>query len=147
MKLITRQEIAEVAGEVGTLFRLGADGAGVFRNGGVGRAISIDLLAQSIAALEEVAGERPDLIACSSLLCTRIAQLYGRGAYYVREVWIGGKERRLPAGYEALAYRYGSEVIPILSTRACVSEDGVLLINFRRPNAAYCGVIADVGGY
>jgi len=147
MKLITREEIADVAGEVATLFRLGADGAGVFRNGGLSRAISMELLARSISGLSEAAGERPDLVACSGFLCTRIAQLYGAHACWVREVWIGGKERRLQAGYEALAYRYGSEVIPILSTTACVSEDGVLLINYRKPNAAYCGVIADVGGY
>ncbi len=86
--------------------------ANVLLNGGVGRALSFDIMRDMRKAIYDACGEMPDLIMCDSSQHEAYGKLFADKRRYVQEVTIRGQKIVLDGGYKALEF----DGIPIIAS-------------------------------
>ena len=84
----------------------------VILNGGVPRALTLDLMRDMRKAIYDACGEMPDLIMCDSGQHEAYGKLFGDARRYVQEVTIRGQKIVLDGGYRALEF----DGIPIIAS-------------------------------
>ncbi len=98
----------------------------VVSNGGVGRALTFDLMRDTRRKIYIASGLKPDLIVTTPELHEKYGQLFGQFRRYVTEIRLRGTAITLDGGYQMLEF----DGIPILEDVDCPTGD-MLFLNTR----------------
>ena len=97
-------------------------------NGGVGRALSFDLMRDMSDAIYQASGENVDLILCPPDLWSKYGKLFNDGRRWTQDVTIRGQRITLQGGHKALDFDgipvvrdvdHTADSMTFLSTRHC----------------------------
>lgn len=95
-------------------------------NGGVGRALSFQLMRDARKAIYDASGEMPDLIVCDSSQHENYGLLFGQQRRWVDEINLRGGTMKLDGGYKALEF----DGIPVIADVHCPAGK-MLFLNTR----------------
>ncbi len=98
----------------------------VMENGGVGRALTFDLMREMRRRIYSASGLKPDLIVTTPELHEKYGKLFGQQRRYVQEVRLRGQTISLDGGYQMLEF----DGIPVLEDVDCTAES-MLFLNTR----------------
>lgn len=76
----------------------------VVANGGVGRALTFDLMREMRRTIYEASGEKPDLILCDARVHQKYGTLFGNERRYQQDVRLRGGVIQLDGGYQVLEF-------------------------------------------
>lgn len=95
----------------------------VMSNGGVGRALTFDLMREMRRRIYVSSGLKPDLIVTTPELHEKYGKLFGQQRRYVTEIRMRGQNILLDGGYQMLEF----DGIPVLEDNDCVAGDMLFL--------------------
>lgn len=95
----------------------------VLANGGVPRALSLDLMREMRRTIYQSSGERPDLIVCDPIQHENYGKLFGSERRYVDNVRLRGQTIKLDGGYQVLEF----DGIPVVEDINCPAGKMVFL--------------------
>lgn len=98
----------------------------VMANGGVGRALSFDLMREMRRRIYSASGLKPDLVITTPELHEKYGKLFGQQRRYVTEIRMRGSMITLDGGYQMLEF----DGIPVLEDVDCVANM-MLFLNTR----------------
>lgn len=78
--------------------------ANEYLNGGVARALTLDVMREMRQRIYVASGKKPDLIICEPALHTKYGKLLGQQRRYVQEVTVRGQRIILDGGYQMLEF-------------------------------------------
>lgn len=87
----------------------------VLANGGVERALTIELMREMDRRIYEASGKNADLIVCPPLIHEKYGLLLGQPRRYVQDVYVRGQKITLDGGYKALEF----DGIPVIRDALC----------------------------
>lgn len=95
-------------------------------NGGIGRALTFDLMREIRRDIYIASGMKPDLIVTTPALHEKYGKLFGQQRRYIQEVRLRGMNITLDGGYQMLEF----DGIPVLEDVDCPTGD-MLFLNSR----------------
>jgi hypothetical protein len=98
----------------------------VMTNGGVGRALTFDLMREMRRRIYTASGLKPDLIVCEPSIHEKYGSLFGQQRRYVTEIRLRGAMITLDGGYQMLEF----DGIPVLEDVDAPTGD-MLFLNTR----------------
>ena len=98
----------------------------VMSNGGVGRALTFDLMREMRRRIYNASGLKPDLIVTTPELHEKYGKLFGQQRRYIQEIRLRGQTITLDGGYQMLEF----DGIPVLEDVDC-SSGHMLFLNTR----------------
>lgn len=98
----------------------------VMENGGVGRALTFDLMREMRRRIYSASGMKPDLIVTTPELHEKYGKLFGQQRRYIQEIRLRGQTITLDGGYQMLEF----DGIPVLEDVDCTDES-MLFLNTR----------------
>lgn len=98
----------------------------VMANGGVGRALTFDLMREMRRRIYQASGLKPDLIITTAELHEKYGKLFGQQRRYITEIRLRGNMIALDGGYQVLEF----DGIPVLEDVDCVANN-MLFLNTR----------------
>lgn len=98
----------------------------VMANGGVGRALTFDLMREMRRRIYSASGLKPDLITTTPELHEKYGQLFGQQRRYITEIRMRGQAITLDGGYQMLEF----DGIPVLEDVDCPTGK-MLFLNTR----------------
>jgi hypothetical protein len=87
----------------------------IMSNGGIGRALTFDLMREMRRRIYNASGLKPDLIVTTPELHEKYGKLFGQQRRYVQEVTLRGQTIKLDGGYQMLEF----DGIPVLEDVDC----------------------------
>lgn len=100
--------------------------ANVDDNGGVGRALTFDLMRDMRTQIYTASGLKPDLIVTTPALHGKFGSLFGQNRRYVQDIYLRGQKITLSGGYGALFF----DDIPVVEDVDCPVGE-MLFLNTR----------------
>jgi hypothetical protein len=98
----------------------------VMANGGVGRALTFDLMREMRRRIYQASGLKPDLIITTAELHEKYGKLFGQQRRYITEIRLRGNTITLDGGYQMLEF----DGIPVLEDVDCPASK-MLFLNTR----------------
>lgn len=98
----------------------------VLANGGVGRALTLDLMRAARRTIYEASGVKPDLIVTTPALHAKYGSLLGNERRYMQDVRLRGQQIVLDGGYQVLEF----DGIPVIEDVNC-PDNHMLFLNSR----------------
>lgn len=95
----------------------------VLANGGVGRALTFQLMRDLRRTVYKASGQKPDLVVTTPEIHEKYGLLFGANRRYVTEIKLRGQMITLDGGYQLLEF----DGIPVLEDVDCPSGDMIML--------------------
>lgn len=95
----------------------------IMANGGVGRALTFDLMREMRRRIYQASGLKPDLIVTTAELHEKYGKLFGQQRRYITEITLRGNTIKLDGGYQMLEF----DGIPVLEDVDCVAGHMIFL--------------------